>query len=94
MKRVLASVVLGSMLALGGVAVAKKVPKPATNVSAVRHPNIAAAQRLVAQAFEKITAAQKANEWDLNGHAQKAKELLDQANAELKEAAQASNANK
>jgi transketolase len=38
---------------------------------------IAAAQRLSKQAWEKIVAAQRANEWDMKGHAQKAKELLD-----------------
>jgi hypothetical protein len=58
----------------------------------VRHPNLAAAQRLSTQAFEKVTPAQRANEFDLNGHAQKAKELLEQANQELKQAAEASNA--
>jgi len=41
----------------------------------------------------KLVAAQQANEWDMNGHAQKAKELLDQVNRELKEAAEAANAN-
>ena len=66
--------------------------RPADNVSPARHPNIAAAQRLSTQAYEKIVAAQKANEFDLNGHAQKAKDLLDQVNRELKEAAEASNA--
>src|SRR5215831_6000397 len=67
--------------------------KPAQNVSPRKHPNIAAAQRLTAQAFEKITAAQRANEFDLAGHAAKAKELLDQANEELKKAAEVSNIN-
>lgn len=38
--------------------------------------------------------AQKANEWDLGGHAQKAKELLDESNKELKLAAEASNRRK
>lgn len=67
--------------------------KPVQNVSGKRHPNLAAAQRLSANAYQKIIAAQQANEWDLEGHAQKAKDLLDQANQELKQAAQASNAN-
>ena len=67
--------------------------KPARNVSPNRHPNIAAAQRLAAQAFDKITAAQKANEFDMKGHAQKAKELLEQVNNELKQATEAANAN-
>lgn len=64
---------------------------PKKNISGARHPNLAAAQRLSQQAFEKIVAAQEANEWDMQGHAQKAKELLDQANRELKAAAQAAN---
>jgi hypothetical protein len=48
---------------------------------------------LTEQAYNKITAAQQANEWDLDGHAAHAKELLDQANNELKAAAQAANRN-
>jgi len=81
--------VLGSMLVVG-VAIAQK---PARNVSGARHPNLAAAQRLSRQAFEKVVEAQQANEWDMQGHAQKAKELLDQANNELKQAAEAANRN-
>jgi hypothetical protein len=65
--------------------------RPAENVSPKRHPNIAAAQRFVEQAFNRITAAQDANEFDLGGHAAKAKELLDQVNRELKLAAEAAN---
>jgi hypothetical protein len=64
---------------------------PKDNVSAARHPNLAAAQRLSTQAYEKIVAAQKANEWDMQGHAQKAKNLLDEVNSELKLAAEAAN---
>ncbi|HUI57563.1 MAG TPA: hypothetical protein VLY04_21445 [Bryobacteraceae bacterium] len=82
--------ILGSFLALGGVALAQK---PVRNVSAARHPNLAAAQRLSQQAWDKIVAAQKANEWDMQGHAQKAKELLDQVNNELKLSAEAANRN-
>ena len=73
---------------VGGIATAQK---PKENVAAGRHPNLAAAQRLSQQAFEKIVAAQEANEWDMQGHAQKAKDLLDQANKELKAAAGAAN---
>jgi hypothetical protein len=83
--------VLGLALIGGGVAVAQK---PVENVSGKRHPNLAAAQRLSQQAYEKVTAAQEANEWDMDGHAAKAKELLDQVNRELKEAAEAANKNK
>ena len=64
---------------------------PVRDIRPGHHPNLAAAQRLSHQAWEKITAAQAANEWDLGGHAQKAKELLDQVNIELKMAAEAAN---
>jgi hypothetical protein len=78
----------GALMILGATLWAQK---PAENVSAKRHPNLAAAQRLVEQAFNKISDAQQANEWDMSGHAQKAKQLLDQANAELKSAAESAN---
>jgi len=68
--------------------------QPERNVSGARHPNLAAAQRLSQQAFERIVEAQKANEWDMRGHAQKAKALLEQANEELKAAALAANRGK
>jgi hypothetical protein len=89
--RVVVTSVLGLILLCGAVVVAQK---PAQNVSGKRHPNLAAAQRLSANAYQKIVAAQEANEWDMQGHAQKAKDLLDQANRELKEAAEAANKNK
>lgn len=77
-----------ALAAAGGFALAQR---PARNVSEARHPNLAAAQRLSREAWERIVAAQKANEWDLGGHAQKAKNLLDQVNDELKLAAEAAN---
>jgi len=81
---------LGAALVCGTVVLAQK---PAQNVSPKRHPNLAAAQRLCDNAYQKIVAAQQANEFDLAGHAQKAKELLDQANNELKQAATTSSRN-
>ena len=56
------------------------------------HPNLAAAHKLAAQALDKLAAAQKANEYDLGGHAAKAKELLKQANAEIQLADDAADA--
>jgi hypothetical protein len=90
MKLRILTAVLGCSFVIGGIAIAQA---PERNVNPGRHPNLAAAQRLSRQAFEKIVAAQEANEWDLDGHAQKAKDLLDQANNELKAAAQAANRN-
>ena len=91
LKTRVAAVLLGSLLMLAGAIV---YAQPKENISKGRHPNLAAAQRLSQQAWERIVAAQQANEWDLQGHAQKAKELLDQVNNELKLAAEASNRNK
>ena len=87
---VFAGLLLGAALLCGSVGFAQR---PVQNVNPHRHPNLAAAQRLTDRAYEKIVAAQEANEWDMDGHAQKAKELLDQANRELKQAAQAANRN-
>jgi hypothetical protein len=84
--------ILASMFMLGASGVA--FAKPKVNTSAAKHPNINAAQKFAQQAYDKITAAQKANEYDMDGHAAKAKELLEQVNTELKAAAEAANANK
>jgi hypothetical protein len=65
--------------------------RPALNVSSERHPNLAAAQDFLLQAYDRVVDAQKANEWDLGGHAEKAKVLIDQADDEIKLAAEAAN---
>jgi hypothetical protein len=87
-KSRLLSAILGAALVVGG---GYALAQPADNVAKGRHPNLAAAQRLSTQAYMKIVAAQEANEFDLAGHAQKAKGLLDQVNSELKLAAQTAN---
>ncbi len=87
LKAVSLSIALAAPL---GLALAKE---PVKNVSTAKHPNLAAAQKLVSQAFEKLEAAQKANEYDMDGHAQKAKDLLKTANDEIKLAAEAANKN-
>jgi hypothetical protein len=89
-SRIVLGAVLCAALIGGGVAVAQK---PVEDVSGKKHPNLAAAQRFSQQAFEKISEAQRANEWDMNGHAAKAKDLLEQVNRELKESAEAANKN-
>jgi hypothetical protein len=88
---------LGSLMAIGllfgSLAYAQNngTKPPPENISGKKHPNLAAAQRHLDMAFEKIQAAQSANEWDLAGHAAKAKELIDQADRELKLAAETAN---
>jgi DnaJ-class molecular chaperone len=64
---------------------------PAQNVSPAKHPNLAKAQSDLTLAFEKIVDAQKANEYDLGGHADKAKQLIQEASDHLKQAALAAN---
>lgn len=88
MKRILMTGFASGLLLVLSSAIAQE---PMRNVSPGRHPNIAAAQRLSEQALQKLAAAQRANEWDMAGHAQRAKELLQQANAEMKLAAETAN---
>ena len=88
MKSRIIAFTLGSLLTVGGIVLAQP---PKRNISGALHPNLAAAQRLSRQAWQRIVDAQQANEWDLEGHAQKAKDLLDEVNTQLKLAAEASN---
>jgi len=85
MKKLILAALVTAFIATTAVYAQK--PKP--NVNANRHPNLAAAQADLTRAWNKILDAQKANEFDLGGHAQKAKDLIDQANKELKQAAEA-----
>lgn len=80
------------MLGLAGATAVLVQAQPKQTVSSSKHPNLAAAQQLCEQAYNKVVAAQEANEFDMQGHAQKAKNLLEQANTALKAAALAANA--
>ena len=80
----LAGAVAIGLLAMG-VAYAQR---PETDIDPSRHSNLAEAQRHVVEAYNKTVEAQKANKEELGGHAEKAIQLLDQANHELKEAAE------
>jgi hypothetical protein len=66
--------------------------EPEMDISPKVHPNLAAAQRHVVEANHEIAAAQRANRGDMQGHAEKARQLLAEANRELKLAAEAANA--
>lgn len=79
------AIVAAGMLIAQGPAAHKVIP--------TRHPNIVAAQRLADEAAAKVTAARAANEWDIDGHAARAKELLNQASHELTQAAESLNRN-
>ncbi|MEI9978559.1 MAG: hypothetical protein WDN23_06080 [Edaphobacter sp.] len=58
-----------------------------------KHGNLRSAQQYIVQAYQKLEAARSANEDQLGGHAQKAMNLLSQADAELRFAANTSNTN-
>jgi hypothetical protein len=62
--------------------------KPEMNIDPARHPHLAAAQHHIGEAMESVRAAQNANKNEFGGHAEKALELLGQADRELKEAAE------
>jgi len=78
-------VALAFGLVLMGVAYAQR---PETDIDPHKHSNLAAAQQHVVEAYKKAVEAQKSNDDDLGGHAEKAIQLLDEANHELKRAAE------
>ena len=67
---------------------------PVVNIDPHRHGNLAAAQNYIVQAYQKLDAAQHDNNEHLGGHAQRAKELLTQADAEIRQAANTANDNR
>ncbi len=58
------------------------------------HPHLEKARDLLNSADTQITDAQKANEFDLGGHAAKAKDAISLAKEELRQAAATSNEKK
>lgn len=83
-KLALGSVAAGALF-FGGYAIGQG---PVVNIDGHRHPNLAEAQHHLQQAYGKIDEAQRANKDELGGHAQKAKDLVDGADRELKAAAE------
>lgn len=76
---------------MAGTVACAQAQVPVQNIDPQRHGSLAAAQRLVVQAFERLNDAQNANEYQLGGHANRAKELLCRANEEIKLAAEVAN---
>jgi len=65
---------------------------PPVNVGK-RHGNMRAAQGFIQQAWVKVDSAQQDNNYNLGGHAGRAKDLLAEASDEIKLAAEAANQN-
>jgi hypothetical protein len=95
MKMTKQNVIIGgtllSILAFGAGMFAQE---PARDIDPHRHGNLASAQGYIVDAWQKINKAQQANEDQLGGHAQRAKELLLQADEELRLAANVANENR
>ncbi|HEX4782842.1 MAG TPA: hypothetical protein VH350_00785 [Candidatus Sulfotelmatobacter sp.] len=87
--RLLTSTILGATLLCCGLTLAQE---PVQDIDAKMHPHLAEAQNHVVQANRAIAVAQKDNRYDMKGHAEKARNLLVEANKELKLAAEAANA--
>lgn len=83
------SVASTAVLICGGIVLAQG---PVVNIDAHKHPNLAGAQNHIVEAYQLIDKAQAANKDQLGGHGEKAKQLLSQADAELRAAANVSNA--
>jgi hypothetical protein len=82
-----------SLLAVIALCVIALAQGPRVDVGE-RHGNMRAAQQLIQQAWQKVDAAQHDNNYDLGGHAGRAKELLSQASEEIRLAADSANQRK
>lgn len=87
-RKWIAGSALVTILAVTGITIAQR---PEHDINPRNHPILADAQRLCDQAFSRISDAQRANDWDMDGHAARAKQLLEQASHELKAAAESAN---
>ena len=65
--------------------------RPADDISPKLHPHMAEAQKLCNKAYDEMVEAQGANDFDMEGHAAKAKQLLVEASHQMKAAALAAN---
>jgi hypothetical protein len=88
MKPTLSKFLCSALLVASAAAGAQE---PAQNIDPNRHGNLASAQTMVREAYDKVTAAQSANHGELGGHAARAKELMREANDEIKMAAVVAN---
>jgi hypothetical protein len=88
-RKVTVPAAICSMVLFCGLTLAQD---PVMDIDPHRHGNLAEAQRHVVEANKYVIAAQKDNDMDMQGHAEKARELLVQVNQELKLAAEAANA--
>jgi hypothetical protein len=82
---------LCAAFALSAVLLAQQEPRVTVGE---KHGNMRAAQEYIQQAWRKVDEAQKDNNYNLGGHAGRAKELLAQASEEIKLSAEAANSHR
>lgn len=82
---------LGAAVAILVFCMLMAAQQPVVDIDKRVHPNLAAAQQHIVVANRYIATAQKDNRYDMQGHAEKARQLLMQADQELKAAAAAAN---
>jgi hypothetical protein len=88
-RMVLTGVALCGAFSLGVMARPQGGPPPVD--VGEKHGNMRAAQEDIRQAWLKVDEAQKDNNYNLGGHAGRAKELLSQASGEIKASAEDAN---
>jgi hypothetical protein len=91
-KRIwMVAMALCAAFALSAVLFAQQEPRVTVGE---KHGNMRAAQEYIQQAWRKVDEAQKDNNYNLGGHAGRAKELLAQASEEIKLSAEAANSHR
>jgi hypothetical protein len=91
-RKLLIGGTLAAGLVAGGYMIGQNPPAP--NIDKYMHPNLYDAQVDCDRAYQSLKAAQKANDYDMNGHASRAEQLLVDASREIKLAALAANRHK
>jgi hypothetical protein len=89
MKKNLLITIFMAALFCSGVGLAQA---PVQDIDKKLHPNLALAQNHLVQATNYISVAQRDDKYDMQGHAEKARQLIMQANQEIKLAAESANA--
>jgi len=81
-------VAIASLMLLAGSAIGANTA-PKVDTAPKKHPNLEQAQTATTGAFAAMTAAKAAGQFDTNGRAAQAQDLIDQAATEEKLAAEA-----
>jgi len=86
-KKIIIGALVLSVAICGRMLAAQDAQAPVVNIDPNQHGNLASAQGDIVDAYQRIETAQHDNHNELGGHAQKAKDFLTQADAELRLAA-------